>query len=92
MPRRSRDRQKLTIYLSPEERKQLEDLRGLLALKTNASALRSAVRIALKRLKEPGAEAELLCDLFRWAETLQFTSQRERIELAALRTRRTAPS
>ncbi len=91
MPRRSRDRQKLTIYLSPEEREQLEKLRSLLSVKTSASALRIAVRMALKRMTEPTADTVLLEDLFRWSEGLQFTSDRERLDLALLRSRRMFP-
>lgn len=78
-------RRKLTLYLSDEEREQVEALRKHFGLKTHAKALRAAVRYALRGVSNPRAERQLLDEALAWGSGLNFLVEAERNALERLK-------
>lgn len=83
-------RRKLTLYLSDEERGQVEELRKVFGASTHAKTLRAAVRYALKRMNNPRAERTLLDESLRWGSDLKFLNDAERSGLERLKREREA--
>jgi hypothetical protein len=81
MTRPNRGRKKTTLYVGEEDLERIEQLQREHGDRTQASAIRRALKLATT---PPPDTTAIGCRILHWAEALQFKSPRETKELRQL--------